>query len=365
MKINLIIFISEFNRGGAGNSLFRLCANLPKKTYNVNVICLNDCAYEKELKKNNINLIKISSKKTSFAMFQVRKITKNLISDKYKKNIFISNIYYSNILSILFLRTLKMKIILIERTPFQELSIFFGLIDLIKKKTMKFLIGFTYKYADLCIANSKHISKQYNKKYNLKFKTIFPPSFSKIKYKRKKLITKKKALNIGTVCRLSKEKGLKEFLRTISKLDFNLNFFIIGDGPELKKLKETCINLRIEKKIIFLGFLNSIKVQKELKKLDLFINCSYFEGFPNSVVEALSSGVPVIASQSHGGINEIIKNNNFGYIYNDQEDLINTITDFNNGKIKFNIKKNILAKHLKKFSLSKNINNYSKVFKKI
>ena len=47
--------------------------------------------------------------------------------------------------------------ILIERTPFQELSIFFGLIDSIKKKIMKILIGFTYKYADLCIANSKYI----------------------------------------------------------------------------------------------------------------------------------------------------------------------------------------------------------------
>mgnify|MGYP001809158336 FL=1 len=134
MKINLIIFISEFNRGGAGNSLFRLCVNLPKKLYNINVICLNECAYEKELKKNNINVFKILSKKTSFAMFQIRKITKNLISNKYKKNIFISNIYYSNILSILFLSNLNMKMVLIERTPFQELSIFFSLIDLIKKK---------------------------------------------------------------------------------------------------------------------------------------------------------------------------------------------------------------------------------------
>ena len=177
MKINLIIFISEFNHGGAGNSLFRLCINLPKKLYNINVICLNKCAYEKELKKNNINVFKIFSKKTSLAMFKVRKITKNLISNKYKKNIFISNIYYSNILSILFLNNLNMKMILIERTPFQELSIFFGLIDSIKKKIMKILIGFTYKYADLCIANSKYISNQYNKKYSLKFKTIFPPSF--------------------------------------------------------------------------------------------------------------------------------------------------------------------------------------------
>ena len=37
MKINLIIFISEFNRGGAGNSLFRLCKYLPKNLYNINV----------------------------------------------------------------------------------------------------------------------------------------------------------------------------------------------------------------------------------------------------------------------------------------------------------------------------------------
>ena len=365
MKINLIIFLSEFNRGGAGNSLFRLCVNLPKKFYNINVICLNECAYEKELKKSNINVFKILSKKTFFAMFQIRKITKNLISNKYKKNIFISNIYYSNILSILFLYNLNMKMILIERTPFQELSIFFDLIDSIKKKIMKLLIGFTYKYADLCIANSKYISNRYNKKYNLKFKTIFPPSFLNIKYNKRKYIINKKVLNIGTVCRLSKEKGLSEFLNTISKLDFNLNFFIIGDGPELKKLKKICINLGIEKKIIFLGFLNSKEIQKKLRKLDLFINCSYFEGFPNSVVEALGSGLPVIASQSHGGINEIIKNNNFGYIYNSQEELINAITNFNNGKLKFNLKKNILTKHLKKFSIPENIKNYSKIFEKI
>ena len=258
-----------------------------------------------------------------------------------------------------------MKMILIERTPFQELSIFFGLIDSIKKKIMKLLIGFTYKYADLCIANSKYISNQYNKKYTLKFKTIFPPSFSNIKYNKRNYIANKKVLNIGTVCRLSKEKGLSEFLYTISKLDFNLNFFIIGDGPELNKLKKICYNLGIQKKVKFLGFLDSKKIQVELKKLDLFINCSYFEGFPNSVVEALGSGLPVIASQSHGGINEIMKNNSFGYIYNNQEDLIKIINKFNNGKIKFNLKKNIVKKHLKNFSISENIKKYSNVFKKI
>ena len=51
MKINLIFFISQFDHGGAGNSIFRLCKNLSKKIYNINIICLNNCAYQVELKK--------------------------------------------------------------------------------------------------------------------------------------------------------------------------------------------------------------------------------------------------------------------------------------------------------------------------
>ena len=49
MKINLIIFISEFNLGGAGNSLFKLCKNLPKKNFSVTVLCLNKCFYKSKL----------------------------------------------------------------------------------------------------------------------------------------------------------------------------------------------------------------------------------------------------------------------------------------------------------------------------
>ncbi len=192
MKINLIIFISEFNLGGAGNSLFRLCKYLPKKIFEITVICLNTCSYKKELKKNNIKVYEIKASKTIFAMSKVRDIVKKLIKKKIQKNIFLSNIYYSNILSILFLRDLDIKIILVERTPFQELDIYYGIINFLKKNLLKILIFFTYKKADLCISNSKYISKVYNKKYNLNFKTIYPPSFTKtIKYKKKIKIEKK------------------------------------------------------------------------------------------------------------------------------------------------------------------------------
>ena len=104
MKINLIIFLSKFGVGGAGNSIFRLCKGLPKKRFNISIICLKNCSYDREFKKIGIKVYKIKSNKTFFAMSKVLSITKFLISKKYKKNIFISNIHYTNVLSLIFLR---------------------------------------------------------------------------------------------------------------------------------------------------------------------------------------------------------------------------------------------------------------------
>lgn len=361
MKINLIIFISEFNHGGAGNSIFRLCKGLSKKKYNINVICLNDCSYEKDLKKNNIKLFKIKAKKTFFAMFKVKKIVNNLLSTNYTKNIFVSNIHYTNILSILFLRRLKMKMVLIERTPHQELNIFFNVLDMLKKTIIKFFIKFLYRYADLCISNSNYISNEYNKKYNLKFKTIYPPSFiknEKIAKKSKKNIQR---FTFGTVCRLTREKGLYEFINSISKLKFDFKFFIMGEGPEKKSLKKLATKLNVKKKIVFCGFQNYSQIKEKLKNIDLSINCSYFEGFPNSVVESLANGKQVLASQSFGGINEIIKNKNFGIIYNNESELLKILKDFNSKK-KNKIDQKEINHHLNNFSISENIRKYSNIF---
>ena len=72
MKINLIIFLSEFNLGGAGNSLFKLCKKLSKKKFCVSVICLNKCYYKKELLRIGISVYEINSSKTIFAMQKLK-----------------------------------------------------------------------------------------------------------------------------------------------------------------------------------------------------------------------------------------------------------------------------------------------------
>ncbi len=358
MKINLIIFISEFNLGGAGNSIFKLCKNLPKAKFNITVICLKKSYYKSDLLKYGIKVIEINSSKTVFAMPKVKYLVKKLIKPD-QKNIFLSNIYFSNILSIFFLRSLKIKIILVERTPFQELSIYYDFLDFFKKQIIKILIGFTFKKADACIANSKYISKSYNKFYNLNFQTINPPSFKKLFPFIKR---KKNQVCFGVVSRLSREKKIEDLIKILPELEGKPILKIIGDGPEGKKLRQLAKNLNLKDRVIFYGIFNPNNIWKAIKEFDYLINTSDFEGFPNSVIEALSSGVPVIASQSFGGINDIIKNKKFGIIYNKKSDLKKNLDKILLKKITFKISKNVVYKHLNNFSEKKSTEKYQKIF---
>lgn len=365
MKINIIFFLSEFVAGGAGNSIFRLCRQLSKKRYEIYVISLNKCFYKDKLKKMGVNVHEILSSRTLFGFFNIRTLIKKIIlKTSLRTNIFLSNINYSNVLTMLFLKNLKIKICLIERTPLEELSIYYNFIDFIKKNIIKLLITLTYKKADMCISNSNFISKKYNKKYNLNFKTIFPPSYnSKINIKKK--ISKSSKIKIVTVCRLSKEKGIVELIHLLSEMGKSYYLDIVGNGPDYQYLKRIRDELGLRNNIKFIGYVDNEKVRKLISKYDIYINNSDFEGFPNTVVEALSVGVPVLASQSYGGINEIIKDKKTGLIYKNLDQLKQKLKLIKENKLEFKINKQKINKHLTKFSDKNNLRLYEKVFLKL
>ena len=349
MKINLIVFLSRFGVGGAGNSIFRLCKSLSKKKFNISIICLKNCPYDREFRKIGIKVYKINSNKTIFAMTRVLNITKLLITKKYKKNIFISNIHYTNVLSLIFLRNLNnLKIVLVERTPLMELSMYFGFIDFIKKNIIKLLIYLLYNLSDAIVCNSANISKHFKNKYKLKTKTIFPPSITNSFQSSKKIYKKNRTLIISTVCRLTREKGLDVLFQALSLLKFkNYKLLIAGNGIEKIKLKRLSEKLNISSKIKYFGFMKDIK--PVLKLSNLYINSSYFEGFPNSVVEAINHGIPVICSQSHGGINEILLHGKCGTIFNNRNsfDLASKIEDYYNNPKEYFSKTKLAKKILK------------------
>lgn len=84
---------------------------------------------------------------------------------------------------------------------------------------------------------------------------------------------------------------------------------IIGDGPLTQKLKSLSINLGIDSQVIFMGRLERHQVSKEMSKAHCFVLPSNYETFGVVLIEALASGLPLIATKS-GGPEDIINDQN-------------------------------------------------------
>lgn len=108
---------------------------------------------------------------------------------------------------------------------------------------------------------------------------------------------------ILSVSNLIPQKGidynLQAFARLVDKYT-NLKYLIIGDGPEMKNLKELSNNLRINKQVEFLGRLPHGEVMSYMAKPDIFSLPSWNEGFGVVYIEAMSQGKPVIGCQGEG-----------------------------------------------------------------
>jgi glycosyltransferase involved in cell wall biosynthesis len=89
---------------------------------------------------------------------------------------------------------------------------------------------------------------------------------------------------------------------------FQSRLLIIGEGELELELKELAIKLNIDKQITFLGFLSN--VHEFLNIADSFVLSSNFEGMPLALQEAISIGLPIIATDV-GGCKELISNNGF------------------------------------------------------
>ncbi len=104
---------------------------------------------------------------------------------------------------------------------------------------------------------------------------------------------------------------LIDALEIIREKDENFIAILIGEGKTRKKLEEYVIQKKLESKILFLG--SETNISNILAISDIFVLASLWEGLPASIMEAMASGLPVVATDV-GGISEIVVNNGTGLL---------------------------------------------------
>jgi len=353
---NVILFMPSIQGGGVEKNLSIVANFLVKKLQKLSIITAS-----KNYKKKFHNKINIITPKMNFWSKSRRRvkyfICLFLLFLEFKKNKdIIVFCFQANIYCILLCKLLGLRVLIRSNTspsgwPNNSLKRF------IYKKVLNL--------ADKIMVNSLKFKKQLKSEFNLKTECIYNPlNINEIQKLSKKKIKENffnnknlKILNIG---RFTDQKDHITLLKAINLLKNKIKFklIIIGGGENENKIKAYIINNKLEKLVKIKNFTKN--PFPYIKKSDLFILSSLYEGLPNVLLESLALNKFVISSDCSTGPSEILDNNRGGLLFkiSDHKDLAKKILFFKSNHRQCLKKLKYAKKRLNRFDYNKNLNQY-------
>tara|TARA_Y100000816_G_C26070902_1_gene563290 strand:- start:73 stop:1173 length:1101 start_codon:yes stop_codon:yes gene_type:complete len=356
---NIIVFMPSIEGGGVEKNFFIITNFLSKKFDKITVINLSN-NLDRNLDKK-INLISRNNKyfkklgrRLKF-IISIFYLTKEILLNKDSVVFCFQGIAYCTLVCKLFSTKI---IIRSNSSPTGWSSNFF------KKKLYKIIYGM----ADSIIVNSVAFKKELKNKFNLESVCIYNPLNTKeiISKSKKKIhlnFFNKKNLNIISVARFSKQKDHECLVKSIYMLNKkieNVKLLLLGSGEEQKKIKNLVDKLNLRKNIKILNFKKN--PYPYIRRAELFILSSNFEGLPNVLLEALVLNKFIISSNCPTGPSEILDRGKGGLLFKvgDYKSLYKNILFFKNNNKIINKKKDYAKKRLYRFDFNQNLLKYQK-----
>lgn len=172
------------------------------------------------------------------------------------------------------------------------------------------------------------------------------------------------------VGRIDYEKGLFDLIKCgkyISNKRSDLSFIIAGTGKDFKKLKNKIKKEKLQDMFKFLGQVDKDKLLKLYQNATLFVFPSYHEGLPGVLLEAMSCGLPIIATDVRGN-RDLISHKENGLLIpiQDSKKMAETINILlENKKLREQLGKNARKTIVEKYTWNNVYNNYLKCYEKL
>lgn len=258
---------------------------------------------------NRIRTINLGCSGVKWSALKIRKVLQ-----KEKPDVLFSSISYLNLYLGIFKFLLPAKTILAARET-NVLSVKHAA----KKaaRLLNFVYRLAYRNIDSVVCQSQDMEHDLIENFSVDFgkcQVIHNPINCADIYKKSEIplendFIDKSIFNIVSVGHLTFQKGHETLIRALAKIDdLPLIVHLVGRGPLRAYLADLAIKLGVEQKIIFHGFQEN--PFNFLANCDAFVFPSRFEGFPNALIEAGCLGLPLIANNCKGGVNEIVHDGN-------------------------------------------------------
>ncbi len=305
-KINVIHLVEELTIGGLEKILTAIVLNLDKEKYNVSVWCLREGGFfaDKLVKEGiDVKILQISTSRNPLSIYKLYKLLKS-----HKFDIIHTHAYSAGTIGRISAFLAGIPVIISHN---QNVYDYYN-------KYYHFVEWLLSLITDGIICVSDEVKRFTNETQGIDSKrllTIYNGIDNVCPVDEKDTSGLRKELGIpinhsvmGTIAQFSKKKGLAYLIKSASILlehRKDVNFLLVGEGSIMEELKKLCINLKVEKSVIFAGERSDIP--KILSLIDIFVLPSIREGLPLAVLEAMDCGKPIIATNV-GGVPEIVKN---------------------------------------------------------
>ena len=361
-KIKLIHVMQNLEVGGMENGVVNLCNRINRARFVPEICCLRGFGHMDEYLKPDVKV-------TNMNFPEGRNLGLLLKMIKYFKKerpgIVHTHNFYSEVYGILSAKLAGVPVIIHGTHGMRQID----------KKNKIYATKFLSLFTDEFLTVSETLKKELIRETGIsqrKVKSILNgvdiDKFQKqidINKKKETLGIKTNMKVVGTIGRLVPVKNYKFLITAFSLLKktfSDVTLLFIGDGPLRKSLQSTVNSQNLEKNVIFAGERNDVAAM--LRIMDVFVLPSLSEGMSNTILEAMASGLPVVASNI-GNNSKLIKDGETGVLVsiNEPNQLSNAISGILSNPIKSITMGEAGYAYAKNcFSIEQMVNNYEKVY---
>lgn len=312
MKKKILIVVPTLSAGGSERVISILFNHFDRNRFEVFLIILDSTNVFYSLTNVN-NVFYLKKKDVKSSVMTIFRIIR-----KEKPHVILATMASLNILlSVIHIFYPRFKLFIRESTfpSIHFKSIKFGFV-------YERLIKLFYPFSHRIICQSNDMLLDLNLNYGIrKSKMVVINNPVNVDHFPLKVNGRKVRPTFITVARLDLAKGYNRILRSLAFMKIDFEYIIVGDFTR----NEYNYQLRDEfdQLVTELGLTDRIRMvgvskfpQTYLEQADVYLHGSYYEGFPNALLEAGSVGLPVV-SFSTTGISEILQNGVNGFIVED------------------------------------------------